>query len=100
MKGIGISRHLLLRLLKKNLDLDNITVSYGHNVGPLDPYTNPYMFANQEYIENSKRILDYFYAIANPPTYPRKYPPEKREKRELFGFVPEIYVMVIREIRS
>uniref|UniRef100_A0A914CS18 Uncharacterized protein n=1 Tax=Acrobeloides nanus TaxID=290746 RepID=A0A914CS18_9BILA len=72
--------------------LDNLTVSYGHNVGPLDPYTNPYMFANKDYIRNTDKILADSYAFANPATYPRTYPP--RQKRDIPNLIAVPYLAI------
>ncbi|TKR72911.1 hypothetical protein L596_020295 [Steinernema carpocapsae] len=38
-------------------DVDNVTVSYGHNVAPVDPYVNPYMFGAPGF-EDLTRLTD------------------------------------------
>ncbi|TKR72913.1 hypothetical protein L596_020297 [Steinernema carpocapsae] len=56
-------------------DLDNVTVSYGHNLAPVDPYVNPVMFG----IPNHDAFFkgnDWLGGIL---------PPERRHKRSVMG---------------
>ncbi|KAE9550490.1 hypothetical protein FO519_006292 [Halicephalobus sp. NKZ332] len=55
-------------------DLDNITVTYGHNLSPLDPFSNPYMF-NNDYSRRRELLA------SEPNVFPRT-------KRDAFGYNP------------
>uniref|UniRef100_A0AC34RSF0 Uncharacterized protein n=1 Tax=Panagrolaimus sp. JU765 TaxID=591449 RepID=A0AC34RSF0_9BILA len=55
-------------------DLDNITVTYGHNLSPVDPNANPYFF-NNDY--SRQRLL--------LPKEPNAFP---RNKRNIVGYIP------------
>uniref|UniRef100_A0A7E4VEQ4 Uncharacterized protein n=1 Tax=Panagrellus redivivus TaxID=6233 RepID=A0A7E4VEQ4_PANRE len=55
---------------------DNVSVSYGHNLSPLDPYNNPYMF-NNEYTRRRELL----------PKDRNIFP---RERRSVIGYVPVV----------
>uniref|UniRef100_A0A914YNW0 Uncharacterized protein n=1 Tax=Panagrolaimus superbus TaxID=310955 RepID=A0A914YNW0_9BILA len=65
---------------------DNMTITYGHNLSPIDPYANPYIF-NNDYTRRRELL----------PPEPNVYP--RRQKRDIIGFAP-IYAEVCHLIVS
>ena len=69
--GFSISAHKI-----NTSDVDNVTITYGHNLAPLDPYANPYFF-NNDYTRRRELL----------PPEPNVFP--RRQKRAPFvGYIP------------
>ncbi|TKR72914.1 hypothetical protein L596_020298 [Steinernema carpocapsae] len=64
-------------------DRDNVSVSYGHNAAPVDPYVNPFMLGNNNFLNNYKLFVHDFQKTRDRRSV--------QTHRSLYSQVPTVY---------